>query len=114
MPRPPKQPAHPLSVGLPPPVVRAGSRTREGALTFGIKGRVVITTVVALVGVIGMSLFLIPYFAAHSRVALAYSAIFLVPYSVAAWLVLRDAWKPAWQPLEVLEEHPWRPAGGKP
>lgn len=109
MPRAPRQPAHPLAVGVPPPVARAGSRTREGALTFGLTGRLVITIAVALVGVIGMSLFLIPYFTAHSRVALAYSAVFLVPYSVGAWLILRDAWKPAWRPLEVLQEQPWKP-----
>jgi len=107
--RAPQQPAHPNAVGLPPPVAREASRTREGALTFGIKGRLVITIAVVLVGAIGMSLFLIPFFTAHSHVALAYSAVFLVPYSLVAWLVLRDAWKRAWRPLEVLEEQPWKP-----
>jgi len=109
VPRGPKNPAHPLAVGAPHPVVRAGSRTREGALTFGIKGRLVITILLGLVGAAGLSLFLIPYFTSHSHSALAYAAVFLVPYSIVAWLVLRDVWKRAWQPLEVLHERPWRP-----
>jgi len=112
VPRATQNPAHPLAVAAPPPVARAGSRTRAGALTFGIKGRLVITILVVLVGAGGLSLFLIPYFASHSHTALAYAAVFLVPYSFVAWLVLRDAWKRAWQPLEVLQERPWRPPGG--
>jgi hypothetical protein len=90
--------------------VRAPSRSREGALTFGIKGRIVITVLVALVGAAGASSFLIPYFASHSRIALTYTAVFLGPYALVAWLVLRDVWKRAWQPLEVLQERPWKPS----
>jgi Zn-dependent protease with chaperone function len=101
-------------VATPPPVVRKGSRIREGALTFGITGRVLITILVGLAGAAGVSLFLIPYFTSHSHVALAYAAVFLVPYSVVAWLILRDVWKRSWQPLEVLQERPWRPSGGDP
>ena len=112
VPRAPKSPAPPLAEAAPPPVAREGSRTREGALTFGITGRVVITILVVLVGAGGLSLFLIPYFTSHSHVALAYAAVFLVPYSVVAWLILRDVWKRSWQPLEVLQERPWRPPGG--
>ena len=112
MPRAPQNPAHPQAVAAPPPVARAGSRIREGALTFGIKGRLVITILVGLVGATGLSLFLIPYFTSHSHVALAFAAVFLVPYSVVAVLILRDVWKRSWQPLEVLQERPWRPPGG--
>jgi hypothetical protein len=111
VPRGPKNPAHPLAVAAPPPVARAGSRTREGALTFGIKGRLVITILVGVVGAVGLSLFLIPYFTSHSHTVLAYAAVFLVPYSFVAWLILRDVWKRSWQPLEVLQERPWRPPG---
>jgi hypothetical protein len=101
-----------MAVATAPPVARAGSRTREGALTFGLKGRLVITILVGLVGAVGLSLFLIPFFTSHSHVALAYAAVFLVPYSFIAGLILRDVWKRAWQPLEVLQEQPWRPHGG--
>ena len=109
VPRAPQNPQHPLAVAVAPPVARESSRTREGALTFGIKGRLVITILVGLVGLIGLSLFLIPYFTAHSHSALAYAAVFLIPYSLVAWLILRDAWKPSWRPLEVLQERPWKP-----
>jgi hypothetical protein len=109
VPRAPDAPAHPLAVGTPPPVARAPSRRREGALTFGITGRIVITVIVALVGVGGLLLFLIPYFATHSHLSLAYAAIFLGPYAFGAFLVLRDVWKPSWEPLEVLQEHEWKP-----
>jgi hypothetical protein len=111
--RAPDIPAHPLAVGLPPPVARAPSRTREGALTFGIKGRLVITAVVALVGVAGALFFLIPYFSTHSKLSLAYTAIFFGPYGTAAFFILRDVWKRAWEPLEVLQEHPWKPPAAR-
>jgi hypothetical protein len=91
--------------------VRAGSRTREGALTFGLTGRLVITIALGLVGAVGLSLFLIPFFTSHSHVALAYAAVFLVPYAFVCLLVLRDVWKRSWQPLEVVQEQPWRPPG---
>jgi len=107
--RAPADPQHPLAVGLPPPVARAPSRTREGTLTFGIKGRLMITMIVALLGVVGALLSLIPYFSTHSTISLAYTGIFIGPYAAVAFMVLRDAWKPAWEPLEVLQETPWKP-----
>ena len=49
----------PQTVAPPPSVVRTPSRRRSGALTFGLKGRIAITAVVALVGLGGMLFFLL-------------------------------------------------------
>jgi hypothetical protein len=113
VPRTPANLPHPLLVAVPPPVARAPSRTKEGALSFGLTGRIAITLVLAVVGVAGLLFFLIPYFATHSRLSLAYAAIFLGPFSVVAFFVLRDVWKRSWQPLEVLQEHPWKPPSAR-
>jgi hypothetical protein len=105
---------HPLSAAPLPSVVRAPSRRREGALTFGLKGRIAITVVVVVIGVAGMLFFLLPYRATGSSIALAYTSIFLGPYGAVAWLVLRDVWKRAWQPIEVLTSRPGPPPAGTP
>ena len=95
-----------LDVPPPAPVVRAPSRLRAGATTFGPRGRIAITAGVVGVAILGTVVFLFPYRAARSQVALAYPVVFLVPYSTFAWLVLRDVWKRAWQPIEVLQARP--------
>jgi hypothetical protein len=105
---------HPLAVAPPEPVVRTPSRRREGALTFGLKGRIALTAVVVLVGAAGLLFFLLPYRATGSPMALAYTSVFLGPYGAVAWLVLRDVWKRAWQPVEVLQARPGPPPAGSP
>ena len=104
----------PQTVAPPPSVVRTPSRRRSGALTFGLKGRIAITAVVALVGLGGMLFFLLPYRATGSSISLAYTAVFLGPYGTVAWLVLRDVWKRAWQPVEVLTPRPGPPPAVTP
>ena len=94
--------------------MRTPSRRRAGALTFGLKGRIAITAVVALIGLGGMLFFLLPYRATGSSFALAYTSVFLGPYGAVAWLVLRDVWKRAWQPVEVLQARPGAPPPGRP
>ena len=89
--------------------MRTPSRRREGALTFGLKGRIALTAVVLLIGVAGVLIFLLPYRATGSPMALAYTTVFLGPYGAVAWLVLRDVWKRAWQPVEVLQSRPGPP-----
>ena len=76
---------------------------------FGAPSLSRITAVVALVGLGGMLFLLLPYRATGSSIALAYTAVFLGPYSTVAWLVLRDVWKRAWQPVEVLQSRPGPP-----
>lgn len=90
----------------PPPLVREPSRLRGGATTFGPRGRIAITLGVAGVAVLGTVVFLYPYRATQSPVALAYPVVFLGPYATFAWLVLRDVWKRSWRPVEVLQVRP--------
>lgn len=90
----------------PPPVVREPSRLRAGATTFGLRGRIGLTIALAAVGALGIAIFGAPYFSSQNPIALAYLAVFLGPYVTVAWLVLRDVWKRAWRPIEVLQDRP--------